>query len=181
MDPPQVVHRLDLQAHERGRGGGRGPKVDQDDVESTAAEMLRVTNRPHGTVIVVDARGFKSQRKDTRHVGAYYQNLRDIAEHRDFEPLWAPLITKLRQELANAAASSVPINVACKRRSVSLARLLTQYLRKLNYSVDLWHSMREYWHIGSCRECDLCARGSPDKLRLVQTLLERRDAPRRRA
>ena len=23
MDPPQVVHRLDLQAHERGRGGGR--------------------------------------------------------------------------------------------------------------------------------------------------------------
>jgi len=90
--------------------------VDQDDVESTAAEMLRVTNRPHGTVIVVDTRGFKSQRKDTHHVGAYYQNLRDIAEHCDFEPLRAPLITKLRQELADATASSVPINVVfyCK-------------------------------------------------------------------
>ena len=71
MDPPQVVHRLDVQAYERGRGGGRGPRVDQDDVESTAAEMLRVTNRPHGTVIVVDARGFKLQRQDTHHVGAY--------------------------------------------------------------------------------------------------------------
>ena len=85
-------------------------------MESTAAEMLRVTNRPHGTVIVVDTRGFKSQRKDTHHVGAYYQNLRDIAEHCDFEPLRAPLITKLRQELADATASSVPINVVfyCK-------------------------------------------------------------------
>ena len=153
-------------------------------MESTAAEMLRVTNRPHGTVIVVDARGFKSQRKETHHVGACYQNLRDIAEHRDFEPLWAPLIGKLREKLATA--SSVPINVVfyCKsgkHRPVALAWLLTQYLRTLNYSVDLWRSMREYWHIGSCRECDLCARGSPDKLRLVQTLLERRDAPWRRA
>ena len=64
---------------------------------------------------------------------------------------------------------------------MALAWWLTQYLRKLNCSVDLWHSMREYWHIGSCRECDLCARDSPDKLRLVQTLLERRDAPRRRS
>ena len=79
----------------------------------------------------------------------------------------------------------MPINVVLyckwgKRRSVALARLLTQYLHKLNYSVDLWHSMREYWRIGSCRERDLCCRGSPDNLRFVQTLLERRElAPRR--
>ena len=64
---------------------------------------------------------------------------------------------------------------------MALVWLLTQYLRKLNYTVDLWHSMRESWRIGACRECDLCAWESPDKLRLVQTLLERRDAPRRRA
>jgi hypothetical protein len=34
----------------------------------------------------VDARGFKSQRKGTHHVGTYCQNLRDSAEHRDFKP-----------------------------------------------------------------------------------------------
>ena len=81
----------------------------------------------------------------------------------------------------------MPVNVlfyckSGKHRSVALAWLLTQYLRKPNYSVDWRRSMREYWHIGSCRrESYLCARGSPDKLRLVQTLLEWRDAPRRRA
>ena len=74
----------------------------------------------------------------------------------------------------------MPINVVlyCKSGrhwSVALAWLLTQYLRKLNYNFDLWHSMREYWHIGSCRACDLCDRGLPGKLRLVQTLLEQRE------
>ena len=46
---------------------------------------------------------------------------------------------------------------------------LTQYLRQLSYSVDLW---REYWHMmGSCRECDKCNRGSTDKLQLVRIML----------
>ena len=84
----------------------------------------------------------------------------------------------MRLELVNDAAAFAPIDVVFyfksgKRRSVGLAWLLTQYLRKLNYSADLWHAMREYWHIGSCRECALCALDSPEKQRLVQKLLER--------
>ena len=62
-----------------------------------------------------------------------------------------------------------------KRRSVALAWLLTQYLRQLNYSVHLWHPMREYWHIGSCRECDQCSKDPIDKLKLAQTLLDRKE------
>ena len=47
---------------------------------------------------------------------------------------------------------------------------LTQYIRQLNYSADLW---REYWHmLGSCRGCDKRNRGSTDKLQLVQILLD---------
>ncbi len=46
---------------------------------------------------------------------------------------------------------------------------LAQYLRQLHYSVDLW---REYWHMGSRRECDKCKRVSADKLQLVQILLD---------
>jgi hypothetical protein len=61
---------------------------------------------------------------------------------------------------------------------VALAWLLTQYLRHLNDSVDLWHSMREYWHIGSCRECDQCNKDSIDKLKLVQTLFGRKELAR---
>ena len=59
-----------------------------------------------------------------------------------------------------------------KRRSVALAWLLTQYLRQRNYSADLWHPMREYWHIGSCRECVQCNKDSIEKFKLVQTLLD---------
>ena len=129
--PPEVVRRLDSQAQRHGRGGGRGPLIDESDLEATVAEMLRATQRPHGTVIVVDSMGFKSDRKDAHHVGTYYQNLHDIVEHSCFEPVWQGLITKLRLELLNDAAASVPINVVfyCKsgkRRSVGLAWLLTQ-------------------------------------------------------
>ena len=75
-----------------------------------------MTQRPHGTVIVVDLRGFKSNRKDTHHVGTYYQNLHGIVEHSCFESVWQGLLTKLCLELLNDAAASVPINVAlyCK-------------------------------------------------------------------
>ena len=86
--PPEVVRRLDSQAQRHGRGGGRGPLIDESDLEATVAEMLRVTQRPNGTVIVVDSRGFKTDRKDTHHVGTYYQNLHHIVEHSCFEPVW---------------------------------------------------------------------------------------------
>ncbi|MFM7987146.1 MAG: hypothetical protein ACKPKO_48325, partial [Candidatus Fonsibacter sp.] len=49
INPPHVVRDLDFQAHQRGLGGGRGPNIGDDDVESIAAEMLKVANRPHGT------------------------------------------------------------------------------------------------------------------------------------
>ena len=56
---------------------------------------------------------------------------------------------------------------------------LTQYLRQLIYSVDLWRPMREYWHTRSCREFDQRSRGSIDKLKLVRTLLDRSELAHR--
>ena len=61
---------------------------------------------------------------------------------------------------------------------MALAWLLTQYLWQLNDIVDLWHPMREYWHIGSCRECDQCSRDSNEKFKLVQTLLDHKELAR---
>ena len=55
-----------------------------------------------------------------------------------------------------------------KHRSVALAWTLTNISRRdpaLN--VELWHTMREYWHLGSCRECAECATDTPSKLALL--------------
>ena len=75
------------------------------------------------------------------------------------------MTTKLRNKRSTTNAETKIVVFYCKsgkRLSVALAWPLTQHLRQLNYSVDLWHSMREYWHIGSCRECDQCNTDSID-------------------
>ena len=35
-------------------------------------------------------------------------------------------------------------------------------------NVELWHTMREYWHLGSCGECVECATDTPSKLALLR-------------
>jgi hypothetical protein len=80
-------------------------------VESTAAAMLIATSRPQGNIIAVDARGFRSEQKDKYNIGAHYPNLKDITEHRDFQCVWVPMITQLRDELSTANAD--PIIVVC--------------------------------------------------------------------
>ena len=74
----EAVHRLNRQSQQHGRGEGRGPAVDEADVEPTAAAVLVMTSRPQGKIIVVDARGFRSARKDIYHIGTHYPNLEDI-------------------------------------------------------------------------------------------------------
>ena len=44
---------------------------------------------------------------------------------------------------------------------------MTQILREHDWNVELWHTMREYWHLGSCRECAECATDTPSKLALL--------------
>ena len=137
--------------------------------------MLSVAKKPIGTIILVDARGFKEphgQRPATHHIGTYYQNLRDIIRHRDFLLGWPPLMMRLRDELlSNDTMRPLIVAFYCKsgkHRSVGLAWALTQILRREHdWNVELWHTMREYWHIGPCRECDECATDTPEKLALL--------------
>ena len=90
--------------------------------------MPTVSNKPSGTVILVDSRGFKAprgQRPATHHIGTYYQNLRDIIRHRDFSQVRPRLVMRLRDELLSSDRMR-PVIVAffCKsgkHRSVGLA------------------------------------------------------------
>ena len=131
----EVAPRRNLQPQQRGRGEGRGPAIDEADAQSIATAMLIVTSRPQGRIIVVDARGFRSARKDTYHIGTHYPNLKGITEHREFQAVWVSIFTTLCDE--PSAANAEPIIVVCycksgKNRPVALAWHL----------VDLRHPMR---------------------------------------
>ena len=69
-----------------------------------------------------------------------------------------------------------------KHRSVGLAWALTKFLRQEpSWNVELWHTMREYWHLGSCRECAECATDTPEKLALLEAVRPECEAlPKRR-
>ncbi len=80
---------------------------------------------------------------------------------------------RLRDEVLNGDPMR-PVIVAfyCKsgkHRSVGLAWTLNKILLRQEpaWNVELWHTMREYWHLGSCRECAECARETPSKLALL--------------
>ena len=98
-----------------------------------------------------------------------------MISHPDFKLVWPDLIERLRIELRRSDPMR-PVYVAfyCKvgkHRSVALAWTLTNILRQepaLN--VELWHTMREYWNFGSCRECAECATDSREKLALLANI-----------
>ena len=140
--------------------------------------MLTIAGKPTGAIPLVDARGFKTppgQRQPARqHIGTYYDNLRAIVTHSDFATVWSRVTWHLSDALSRAAPTS-PVVVAfyCKsgkHRSVGLAWALTKILRERDWGVELRHTMREYWHIGSCRECAECARDSDEKLALLNAI-----------
>ena len=60
LRPPECVERVRTQSKGIPRGCGFGPEVNHDDMARTVLAMLRVTQKPTGHVIVVDARGFKA-------------------------------------------------------------------------------------------------------------------------
>jgi hypothetical protein len=111
----EVAHRHSCQPQQHGRGDGRGPAVDEADVEPVAAAFLIATSRPQGNVIVVGARGSRSEQKDKYHIGTHYPNLKDTAEHKEFRCVWVRMITELRDESSTAHAE--PIIVACLLQS----------------------------------------------------------------
>ena len=172
LRPPRCACVVHEQAHGgRSRGGGLGPVIKERDLEVTVKEMLQVAQKPTGTVILVDARGFKTHQRDTYHIGTHELNLQGILRHPNFLQVWPRLTRRLPDALLDRDHSR-PADVAfyCKsgkHRSVGLAWALTHMLRELGWNVDLWHSMREYWHIGSCRECPQCAADNPSKLALL--------------
>ena len=68
-----------------------------------------------------------------------------------------------------------------KHRSVGLAWALTQILRREHdWNVELCHTMREYWHIGSCRECAARTTDTPEKLALLEDRPDCEALPKRR-
>ena len=105
---------------------------------------------PIGTIIVVDARGFKAPRgvhQARDHIGTYYDNLNNIFSRGDCKPVWARMMWRFRDAL-NTTDPSHPIIVAfyCKsgkHRSVGLAWALTTLLRERGWVVELRHTMRE--------------------------------------
>ena len=139
--------------------------------------MLAVAKKPQGTIILVDARGFKATRGQpppARHrIGTCYENLHDLVRHRDFAKVWPRLMWRLSDALHNTDhAHPVAVAFYCKsgkHRSVGLAWALTKILRERYWDVGLRHTMREYWHLGSCRERGACARDTNDKPALLES------------
>ena len=175
MQPPLCVRRVHEQAMGRSRGSGRGAVINEQDLEATVLETLSVAEKPVGTIVLVDSRGFKAppgQRHATHHIGTYYENLRGLIRHDDFKVLWPRLLRRVCDEL-NSSNRMRPVIVAfyCKsgkHRSVGLAWILTQILREHDWNVELWHMMREYWHLGSCNECIECATDTEAKRALLR-------------
>ena len=166
------------QAGGRSRGQGRGAAVDARDLEETVRAMLTIAGKPIGAILLVDARGFKTppgHRPPARqHIGTCYNNLRDIVTHRDFATVWSRVTWNLSDALSRAdPASPVVVAFYCKsgkHRSVGLAWALTKILRERDWNVELRRTMREYWHIGSCRECAERARDTDEKLALLDDI-----------
>ena len=172
VQPPLCAQRVSDQARQHGRGKSRGPVVNERDLEATVLAMLLVANKPHGTIILVDARGFKAPDWQSHHIGTYYQNLHGNIRHDDFMQVWLRLMRRLRDELLSRISPMRPASAAfyCKsgkHRSVGLAWTLTKILREHDWNVELWHTMREYWQFGSCCECAECATDTPSKLALL--------------
>ena len=135
------------------------------DTGSAAGAAGGATLEHHATALRATARG---------HIGTYYKHLRDIVTHRDFAAVWSRATWHLGDALSRAdTAHPVIVAFYCKsgkHRSVGLAWALTKILRERDWNVELRHTMREYWHIGSCRECAECARDTDEKLALLDDI-----------
>ena len=106
-----------------------------------------------------------------------------MIRHDDFTQLWPRLMARLRDELLSSdRMRPVIVDFYCKsgkHRSVGLAWTLTKILRE-HQNVELWHTMRGYWQLGCCYECDECATATPEKLALLEEVCPECEALRKR-
>ena len=58
-----------------------------------------------------------------------------------------------------------------RHRSVSIACLLHQPLARATWDSRLWHSMRDFWDLGTCGKCPECAPVTPEKLMILENAL----------
>ncbi len=170
--PGDVTRRLAVVAHGHGRGGGRGPHVDDTLVLDALVEAGVVDRADAQFVVVADCRGFSDPARTAlrNHLGTNAQNLRGFAGHPEFRA-WARKTQRcIAAQFAEGRRNTVV--AFCKKgrhRSVAAAAVLEAVMASDSVAMraPVMHLAKRYWWQGACGMCPLCAAASDEKRRIL--------------
>ncbi|MCP4243055.1 MAG: hypothetical protein GY772_21080 [bacterium] len=164
------------QAEERGRGGGRGPAVDESLIEIMLKEGGFMWDRAF--VIVQDARMMSDieasssrEGKSSRfRNGTYPANMETVVQHEAFRSEFLPAVLR-QMRWALHQVDEVHIAIYCNKgrhRSVACATLLCHLIQAAGSSAvqTVEHLTRNHWS-RFCDDCTLCRRPSDVRDRVL--------------